>query len=90
MPVEEKDLEPDVYGSVYDQILDILSDKQGYYRKDLEEKIDCSPYHLYRVLSKLKRKGLIVCKSMPKESEKRGYSKNSKVYFKTPKSLDLR
>ena len=89
-PVEEKDLEPKQYGNISNQILDILNDKQGYYKEELLKRIHCSHYHMYRVLSKLKRKGLIVSKTMPKESKKRGLHKNSKVYYKTPDSLDLR
>jgi DNA-binding MarR family transcriptional regulator len=90
MPVDQQNLEPEVFGSVTNQVLTLLSDNRGYYVKDLLQKIGCTPSHLYRVLGKLHRKGLILSKTLPGESEKQGKDKRSKVYYKTPQSRDLR
>lgn len=90
MPVEEQNLEPKVFGSVTNQVLNILADNRGYYAEEFLEKIGCSSSHLYRVLSKLQRKGLILSKTLPEISEMKGIDKRSNVYFKNPKSRDLR
>lgn len=90
MPVPTKELIPEVFGSISSQIIDIVSDGQGYYSDELLEKIKCHQKTLYRELGKLKRQGLILSKTMPEQSEKLGKPKNSKVYFKQPDSKDLR
>lgn len=90
MPVPSEELNPKVFGSISSQILDILKDEQGYYSNELLEKIKCHPKTLYRELGKLKRRGLILSKTMPEQSEKLEKPKNAQVYFKHPEAKDLR
>lgn len=82
MPIPKEELSYEVVGSISKQILETLDDEQGYYTDELLAKIKCHKKTLYRELGKLKRRGLILSKTMPDQSKKLGKSVHAQVYFR--------
>lgn len=76
MPVERSEIYPDYWGSVEQQVLDILSDGKGYYFNELLEKITCTPIFLRTVMPRLQKKGHVRGKS--RSNKKTG---EWKLYF---------
>lgn len=76
MPVERADLETDYYGSVEQQVIDILSDGRGYYFSEILAKVQCTAVFLRSVMPEVQKKGYVRGKS--RANKKTG---EWKIYF---------
>lgn len=81
MPIKRENLDPTVFGTVEDRVLEILSDGQGYYSKEILEKVKCNPDYLRIVLARLQSSGHIYSKTLPEQSKLQQREPHSKVYF---------